>query len=194
MSKYASFQQGFFDELEKIAWFGTYYHGTSPSAEKSILREGLKTRHGGTGAASLLGDIQPDNPSLGKFEKETKGKIALSRSKTLAKIYGGAQDPKLIEGLLEAKKGVQKGARGRSVRELLTARPGVKKALQAFSGNVPLEISGKELKGLKRDPSHFFLGVQSAKDIPPELITKGPLKGKKLPSVALRFLERLAKR
>jgi len=151
----------FVDELEKISWFGTYYHGTSPEAEKSILQEGLKASHGGKGGATeALGKAFPGNPFLERFQKETAGKVTMSRSKLLAKTYGlsGHRNRIAKELALAYKSGGEKAV--------------VKGLLKELVGHQPLEIAGKSLKGLTRDPSHFFLGVQSAKDIPASLVSK----------------------
>lgn len=151
----------FVDELEKIAWFGTYYHGTSPKAEKSILREGLKASYGGKGGGAvqtLVEKIVGKHPVIQKFQKETAGKVSVSRSKLLSKIYG------LVGHRKEVTRAMMKA-------KLLGRKAIAQEALKQLVMHQPLEVSGKALK-MTRDPSHFFFGVQTSKDIPASLIRK----------------------
>ncbi len=168
----------FQDELEKIAWLGTYYHGTSPTAEKSILEGGLKASLGskGEGAVEQLAKAWGrQHPVVKKFRKETAGKVTMSRSKTLAKIYGLVGHRKEVgKALREARRGGGKAVAQEGLRQLLQHQP--------------LEISGKSLKGLKRDPSHFFLAVQTPKDVPASMIRKAK------PSTAGKMLMRVLAR
>jgi len=165
----AAFQAGAVEAMIKSAWFGTYYHGTSPTAEKAILREGLLTSKGGTGAVAALKKLPtPETRAMAeRFRKETLGKVTMSRSKSLAKIYGLAMNPEARERAAKA----MMGAGGQGLAHKLKSVPGmVRGAAKKFVEHQPLEI--KNVSGLKRDPSHLLLGVQSAKDIPAAAISK----------------------
>jgi hypothetical protein len=161
----------FADELQKIAWFGTYYHGTSPAAEKAVLREGLKASKGGVGGATQAAEratrefgLSQFQPLVEGFKKETAGRVSMSRSKALAKIYGMSLTPEIKRKVLAASK--EGKTRAERVRSALKA------VGRAYTAYQPLEISGKGLTGLRRDPSHYLLGVQTQKDVPAQMIRK----------------------
>ncbi len=159
---------GFFDEFEKLAWRGTYYHGATPAAEKSILSTGLKASMGGKGAGAVagietgfkhLGVETADNPLLQKIKGHTKGKATMSRSKLLSKVYGGVRNP-------EMHREVEKAVRDRKPFQA------VKRAIRGVAEHQPLQIAGKGLKGLTRDPNHPLVGVMRGSDIPSKLISR----------------------
>ena len=156
----------------KLAWLGTYYHGTSPKAEKQIMRQGLRASKGaGRGGASkvlwpLIGAHIPPPFGLDMAGGLPKGKISLSRSKGLAKLYGLALSPKTSNLLADiARVGRYPGERaelGQRVRALLRHAVDYQ----------PLQVSGLKGHTLTRDPGHRVLGVQATKDIPAARISK----------------------
>ena len=169
----------FFSELEKLAWGGTYYHGTSPTAEKSILQQGLKTSYGGTGTTAGADRINTASggkmsPIVNNFKKNTQGQVTMSRSKTLAKVYGAVNDPKAQRNLINSAASLRSQLRspGSPVEKLKAMADAGRTVANEIQKQQPLEIAGKGLSGLRRDPDHLLLGVQSSKNIAPSLIKK----------------------
>lgn len=173
--------------LQKHAWFGTYYHGTTPQAEQSILQEGLQARRGGTGGAiSALEEALGKNPFSEKFRGESAGKVTLSRSKALAKLYGtGLSNKELLGRMFNRATGESGGAlsptawrgHGRDLRNVL----------RAYVEHQPIQVQGRGLP-LTRDPSHALTAVHSAQDIPLSRIQKAK------PSVTGRVLRTLLRK
>ncbi len=144
----------------KESWFGTYYHGTSPASEKAILREGLKANKGGSGAARAFSEIAVLPEMANKFNKETAGKVSLSRSKLLSKIYGGMLTPD-GPGLFES---ADRGAPG--------MKDYAKRKIKSIAAHQPFEVSKLKNVPLVRDPSHLLLGVQTTHDVPTKMLRK----------------------
>jgi hypothetical protein len=153
MDKSAAFTAGW---MNKVAWFGTYYHGTSPEAQKKILREGLRADMGGAAhgaTAKLMASGTPQ--AKGLLEKAVKGKVTMSKSRLLAKAYGMVGDPKPVRTARESLAKSKPGA----IRGLL------KDYVRSFVHNRPVQIRGKGIK-LTTDPFMPGVAVQSAKNIP----------------------------
>ena len=166
----------FQDELEKIAWGGTYYHGTSPKVEKRVLQEGLKASKGGSGSTAIADSIRksldmPPVPAIEKWKKDTKGRVTMSRSKTVAKMFGLFNDPKAQRRMARDILSASKQPTVRQRAEMLKVIP------RELMNHQPLEIQGKNLKGLHRDPGMKLLAVMSKKDIPAELVRKSSPRG-----------------
>jgi hypothetical protein len=174
-------------ELEKIAWGGKYYHGTSPSAEKSIASEGLKAARGGETMKDLSttylfrGDMKGKDIA-DKFVKDTKDRVTMSRSKILAKTYGVAKTEQET-GSISAKMrearmktiipGDSKPRRfaDRFLRKGKGLLVGAREAVKQLVEHQPLEIDGRGLH-LTPDSGHRLLGVQHKGDVVPKLIRK----------------------
>ena len=175
----------FVSEMEKLSWGGTYYHGAPSAVEEKILREGLRTSRGGTGAVhevvKLLG---PDHPIARGYKKNTKQQISMSRSKNLARIYGTALDPKRRRDFIAA---LQSGKQSKpGVRGWLGAsRRGIK-TLQSYQ---PLAVEGRGLT-LRRDPDHRLLAVQSGKDVPASRISRSTPRAPERLGKVLKALKR----
>lgn len=146
-------------ERVKYAWFGTYYHGTTPEAEKSILQEGFRPELGGKGSGASqelanIGERVFGLPSAGNWAtQQTAGKTTLSRSKWLAKMYGGWLDPTTLEA-----SGGLPGKIRAGLRNIITHQP--------------LEVSGLAGHRLTIDPGEPVLAVQTTKKIPANLVRK----------------------
>lgn len=70
--------------LARVLGVGQYLHGTSPSAAKSILSEGLQTSHGGSVAGS--GAAIRDK----SFQRHSAGKVHLASRGPLGSLVSGA--------------------------------------------------------------------------------------------------------
>ena len=138
---------------EKTAWGGTYYHGAPTKAEESILQMGLQANRGGTGASEAIKQMM--GTAAQPWQEASKGNVSMSRSKTLARIYGIAQDRDRQNEMIRAFK--SKGPVGL--------------AQQALNYQ-PLQIAGETLSGLRMDPHHRMLAVQRAADVPANLISR----------------------
>lgn len=178
-------------EQTKLGWGGTYYHGTSPTAEESIMREGLRAHRGAQGgASSVVERVLGENPITDKFKRETAGRVTMARSKTLAKIYGTLTHPDTLSDI----RGMYTPpiTQPRSLGDVVTnARAGLghqRRLLQRFVGYQPLQVAGQALPNLTRDPSHRLLAVQTTQDVAPSLITKTQ------PSRLGRFLTRVLRK
>lgn len=146
-----AFLSGLLDGLEKIGWFGTYYHGTSPEASKSVLKEGLKTSKGGTGAAAVGADaLEKLEFGSAPFVERSKGKIHMTPSKTHAKLYQAIMNPEIRKPLPERGWGRLKEV-GRRVLKAATDQP--------------LQIRGVPKEQLSQDLDDAW-GVTHDKDIP----------------------------
>ena len=125
----------FFDELEKIAWGGTYYHGTGTDTGEKILKEGLVP--GKRGGVTTMSQFFP---GVAKHELVDAGRTYVTPSKTVAKLYGGVHDAKEV-----LRKKIMGGP-------IPGNRETVKDVLRASLKHRPLRVSGKGLKlkhGLK---------------------------------------------
>ena len=154
----------FAEEMEKLAWRGVYYHGTSPAAEKAILEKGFEASRGGTGGAtSLVESVVGPNALTDKFRRSSEGRVALSRSKTLASLYAMAQSP-------EARARV--GASVRNPTALGRLRGLASSIRNELPNAQPLEVRGIDEAKLRRDPGHFLLAVHHKGDIPASAVQK----------------------
>jgi hypothetical protein len=157
----------FVDELEKLSWGGTYYHGAPSAVEEKILQEGLRTSRGGTGAVhEAVKRFGPDHPLARRFKKNTKQQVSMSRSKNLARIYGTALDPKRRRDFIAA---LQSGKQSKpGVRGWLEAS---RRGIETLQSYQPLAVEGRGLT-LRRDPDHLLLAVQSGKNVPASRISR----------------------
>lgn len=165
--------------MAKIAWFGTYYHGTSPEAKKKILEQGLRADMGGAahGATAKI----PGSKRI--MSKAVKDKVTMTPSKTLAKLYGMVGDPVPMNKFRERLRAAMTG-RGKDPSML-----GLVKDLgRLFVHNQPLQVRGRGLGGLKIDPFMPGIAMQSTKNIPARLISEAR------PSVLGKILRKMVKR
>jgi len=154
----------FASEMEKLAWRGVYYHGTSPAAEKAILKKGFEASRGGTGGATSLAEsVVGPNALTDKFRRSSEGRVALSRSKTLASLYAMAQSP-------EARARIKASVRNPTALGRL--RGLVSSVRNELPNAQPLEVRGLDEAKLRRDPDHFLLAVQHKGDIPAASVQK----------------------
>lgn len=182
----------FRDELEKIAWFGTFYHGSSPANEESISREGLKASKGGTsvGATGAL-EKALGVPPIDKYRKNSKGAVHMERSRTNAKMYGmlhrlpdvmrGAKEeiqksPPVPEGASKLTK-IRKGL-GRVAR-------GAKHVAKEYLNYNPIAVQGKGLK--TKIDWDSGTGVKHFGDIPVSRVSRSK------PGILNRVARRLLK-
>jgi len=109
MTEQQVISSAFFDEMQKLAWFGTYYHGAPAETEAKILREGLKASMGGKGrgAVTQLGEFaRQKGGQEGKLLEhmaesfKVKGRVSMAKSKNLARIYGTVLDSARREEIL----------------------------------------------------------------------------------------------
>jgi hypothetical protein len=185
-----AYQRGVHTALEKCGWFGTYYHGTSPQAESNILQEGLRADRGGKGGASAAFDSLTGLKGITEKQvAESANRVTMSRSKTLAKIYGAITNPSTADAATAMSH--PKISPVRSLQDALTnARannPHMRQLVRNFVEYQPLQIAGQTLPNLTRDPSHRLLAVQTTQNVAPSLIRKAQ------PSRIGRILTRLLK-
>jgi hypothetical protein len=146
--------------LQKLGWFGTYYHGTSPEAERAILGgEGLRASKAGTGwGESMKSLFTPQGQKL--VQGRDAGRVYLSRSKLFAKGYGALgelRNPETLRTLIDKTKGSPPQVLQEVGKRLLEHQP--------------LQVQGKGL------PVRQGLGIPGVEvytkgDIPVERISK----------------------
>jgi len=151
----------------KEAWGGTYYHGSSRAGEDAILREGLRPQ-ASTGATSfvdttknVMNRVAPGAKGMATAEGLARkaydpGRVYMSRSKNLARVYGIMGEPK------------RRAAAMRAIRE-----GGIMGGVRNFLNYQPLQIAGEGLQ-LSRDPGHALLAVQGERGavVPAERISR----------------------
>lgn len=135
----------------KLAWGNTYYHGSKSGQEASILSEGLRPNRG-SGANDAFGSFvsaAPEGTPLKRshenFKKNMKGRVAMSKSKNLARIYGIATDPDRRKRMLDI---ITESAKKDKLKDRLK---GIGGALKEYRSYQPLKVSGKGLSTIK-DP------------------------------------------
>ena len=171
------------DELAKLSWGGSYYHGASAPSERSILRSGLKASMGGKGQGAVAQFEDLIGKPVAGLKRRTKGRVTMSRSKNIARLYGTMLDPGRREGIAKALGPAY--APDSTRRQRLGS---VRDAAMKFLDYQPLKARG--VHGLKRDPDHFFTAVQSRKDVPSKLISRATPRKFSVGSIVRKVLTR----